>query len=666
MVGLTIANLMGGKGAKSLAAVLDDKRVKEREHSPRSSRLSRVSLDTGKRSSARSALTEVFAGEVIRETIKRQVYNIQWWEELKAKIEYTQRINADLSSFPKETRCAICTLPYGSCDHTRTDEYQKQQQSLREEIYRNKLDDEIGDVLDFLGDGVSVTAKVDEDDVNIKGAKWCDMEVRDSDFIGDTNVSLFSPEKRGWHSATAVGEFIVVFGGLHIKGKTPKVLLNATFDVSEVEVLNDIAVYDKLNHSWHKMSDLLKKEDQPPPRYGHIAIDLDDHRMLIFGGRGIGGTLLNDTWIYNVRMNTWEDISNCNQIHAASMDISQREDVKMGQDSSFIAYPSPRIFSACARQGSDVYMFGGTDGNDNMCDLWLFKENAGVLLHRVWEKVYVAGPPPSPRYGHKLVALNDTRSSIAVIGGCAVSPKSEIPGTENRLRNTVEMKRLFDSKNELQARYVAESRYADAAGDLLERDALLGAGLLSPTRADADYTFNGPNAMLIQNGIRYGNVGALRENFRRAADIACNTNVMESMTRTAELDLLEKYNEFQSTEIENARRAKHPTPDVDVTFLQTDEYVWVNQAYPHIRGAFPCSRMHFGCFTMGHYIFLLGGVRPTSIAQVPVDMDTVHLYALDLNVMEWLQVRPCESTEYLDSALAVAETDVIRAEKKCE
>jgi len=42
--------------------------------------------------------------------------------------------------------------------------------------------------------------------------------------------------------------------------------------------------------------------------------------------------------------------------------------------------------------GRDVYLFGGTDGLENLGDLWLFE---GASLR--WQRVVAVGLPPSPR-----------------------------------------------------------------------------------------------------------------------------------------------------------------------------------------------------------------------------------------------------------------------------
>lgn len=38
---------------------------------------------------------------------------------------------------------------------------------------------------------------------------------------------------------------------------------------------------------------------------GHIAAALDENRMFIFGGRGVGGRILNDSWVYNYDEDRW-------------------------------------------------------------------------------------------------------------------------------------------------------------------------------------------------------------------------------------------------------------------------------------------------------------------------------------------------------------------------
>jgi len=157
--------------------------------------------------------------------------------------------------------------------------------------------------------------------------------------------------------------------------------------------------------------------------------------MLVFGGRGAGGLLLSDTWLYLYDEDTWQPVQN--------------------NEALDLPVPSPRVFSACcavrvpsskvsfssssSRGGrdvevSDVYLFGGTDGIDNCGDLWMFRGDPAVMQ---WERVVAVGLPPCPRYGHQLVALTEDEQygirgrgqQLMVLGGCHVSPQGEMVGS---------------------------------------------------------------------------------------------------------------------------------------------------------------------------------------------------------------------------------------------
>jgi hypothetical protein len=163
--------------------------------------------------------------------------------------------------------------------------------------------------------------------------------------------------------------------------------------------------------------------------------------MLVFGGRGAGGLLLSDTWLYLLDEDTWQPVRN--------------------NEALDLPVPSPRVFSACcavrvpssklssiSRSSSsdssggrdaavsDVYLFGGTDGIDNCGDLWVFRGDPALLQ---WERLVAVGLPPCPRYGHQMVVLSEDESGqygirgrgqqLMVLGGCHVSPQGEVVGS---------------------------------------------------------------------------------------------------------------------------------------------------------------------------------------------------------------------------------------------
>jgi hypothetical protein len=115
-------------------------------------------------------------------------------------------------------RCIICTLPCGTCTHTR-----KNSGGILNETQRRKkatevlteIEQDIDDALGFLGDEIKIEAGADLDTVDINALSWAVSEYRLSDKIDTTSVALSVPEERGWHTVTNIGNrFLVVFGGI--------------------------------------------------------------------------------------------------------------------------------------------------------------------------------------------------------------------------------------------------------------------------------------------------------------------------------------------------------------------------------------------------------------------------------------------------------------------
>jgi hypothetical protein len=197
-----------------------------------------------------------------------------------------------------------------------------------------------------------------------------------------------------------------------------------------------------------------------------VATTFGEDEMFIFGGRGKGGVYLNDCWTFNIQTEAWTNItptvaSHANQNHTnddhIDLNLSYRELKIISSRES----PSPRSFATCVTINDKIYLFGGTDGVHNFCDLWVFD-----IMNKIWEKSFpgefcaaqliclmnmrsptsssfIVGPPPSPRYGHQMIVVESIqrydgktkqqskrRKHIAIIGGCCVSPESEMTAGE--------------------------------------------------------------------------------------------------------------------------------------------------------------------------------------------------------------------------------------------
>jgi hypothetical protein len=123
-------------------------------------------------------------------------------------------------------RCVICTLPYGTCTHTKrltggimTQTQQRKLLAAQDAANNAPLtetEQDIDDILGVLGDGVKVEIKPEfVDTLDINALSWRVADIRLSDKIDTTSVAYSLPKERGWHSLTNVGnQFLVLFGGI--------------------------------------------------------------------------------------------------------------------------------------------------------------------------------------------------------------------------------------------------------------------------------------------------------------------------------------------------------------------------------------------------------------------------------------------------------------------
>ncbi|XP_070207783.1 F-box only protein 42-like [Littorina saxatilis] len=93
------------------------------------------------------------------------------------------------------------------------------------------------------------------------------------------------------HSASIMGDAMVVFGGSHDTGSG----------------CNDVWLFDFVESSWKKPVITGKK---PNPRYGQSQKTLDEEHVMIVGGCGGANQMFSDVWLLHLRDNegTWEEV----------------------------------------------------------------------------------------------------------------------------------------------------------------------------------------------------------------------------------------------------------------------------------------------------------------------------------------------------------------------
>jgi hypothetical protein len=488
----------------------------------------------------------------IRSSVKSQVDDVLWMNDLNHKLDSISVSSAGIGE--EIQRCAVCTLPVGTCSHTTP----WLQASLHSSML-SSVDSELDQVFGVLDNSLVIDSKPDWRNIDINHARWAEHVPRIADRIGDSLLPLSLPPERGWHSLDKVGKFLILFGGLRFKDRhqTPQPY-GSVIRPDGVEYLSDVFIYDTENLSWHPVipseSDKGEGPSWPCGRYGHATTTLDKNHLLLFGGRAAGGRYLSDTWIFSLISFSWIAIS-----------LTTDDTVR----------PPPRAFSAMAASPStrSIILYGGTNGVDIFGDIWIFKWGAksfdferaevstsvcninvapdpmtsgslgSISSELFWtrEVAVGGGAPPPPRYGHKLLTIvahpnpyggRKTKlqngTFVVVVGGCCVSPSKELEGRESNAGAggalpPSEIKKLLQLCKALQEKYASEGNYSMAAGkEILSR--------LEEIEARCG----------IQSGLSQS-MYDIREIVRRSAVITGKLADMEKQTRLLESDLTEAW-----------------------------------------------------------------------------------------------------------------------------
>lgn len=93
------------------------------------------------------------------------------------------------------------------------------------------------------------------------------------------------PPALAGHCATIVGNKMLVFGGL----------CNVVGAYNHYHSMNEIWLFDFQSGTWTRKRTV--GVSQPPPRYGHSQILLDEQNLLVLGGCGGPSIALNDIWL---------------------------------------------------------------------------------------------------------------------------------------------------------------------------------------------------------------------------------------------------------------------------------------------------------------------------------------------------------------------------------
>ncbi|CAG8467822.1 7439_t:CDS:2 [Funneliformis mosseae] len=208
------------------------------------------------------------------------------------------------------------------------------------------------------------------------------------------------PAGRYGHTSTAIGTKIYIFGG-----RNDEKYLNdlISFDFKSFKSIKKKSklkfTLGKGNNNSSEWNFIVPANSPPPARSGHISCNCDD-KIYIFGGSD-GEKYYNDTWCYDIKENTWTELSCTGYI------------------------PAPRELHSATIINDVIYSFGGRTKEGNV-----IKELGDLCAFRIsnlrWYKFPNLGPSPSPRYSLNMTASHD---KICVFGGdCSQPPKIDEDG----------------------------------------------------------------------------------------------------------------------------------------------------------------------------------------------------------------------------------------------
>jgi len=207
-----------------------------------------------------------------------------------------------------------------------------------------------------------------------------------------------SPPEREGHTATLMGNLIVVFGGNgslnpEDQERSPAKLTNH---------LNDVHFFDTDTWEWKE----IKVQGEPPwPRDSHAAAPLGD-KLVIYGG-DCYDNYLSDVHVLDMGRACWV----------------KQKCVSEGS-------PGARAGHIMAPFGDGILLYGGVmiDGK-NCCDCWLLRvgpnEELGLSDGEAhWEPLPVAGDLPCGRFAH---GADSSKDALFVFGGlCDEQPMDDL------------------------------------------------------------------------------------------------------------------------------------------------------------------------------------------------------------------------------------------------
>lgn len=153
------------------------------------------------------------------------------------------------------------------------------------------------------------------------------------------------------------------------------------------QLTNSIIRYDVDQQEWDTV-DPVGSGPVPKKRRGHVAVIIGNS-MYIFGGADESDKPLQDIWRFNFDARTWNEIQPNGEI------------------------PASRYHHSAVASYNRLFVYGGFDGSKELNDFYSFNPGTNTWQLELPRKACM---PPGPKQGHTLTAIG---SNVYLIGGSA-------------------------------------------------------------------------------------------------------------------------------------------------------------------------------------------------------------------------------------------------------
>ena len=196
------------------------------------------------------------------------------------------------------------------------------------------------------------------------------------------------PVERHYHAAAMAGDYMLLHGGVTLKGE----LCSKQIYLLHV---NSLVWSSEENTEAEGDAEVEAAPSVcPGPRQRHCMASLGESEALLFGGMAEG--FLADTWVYSVETKSWRELT------------------WEGK-----ASPQPRHSATLTKMNSgDIVLHGGQGETALLSDVWVFQ--VAILSWRAVEHSGTGWAPP-PRMSHATAPADD---ALLVVGGSSLQERT--------------------------------------------------------------------------------------------------------------------------------------------------------------------------------------------------------------------------------------------------